>query len=457
MTHMDVVIMAGIVTWGVILGPIIAQGMSEFREFLVSTLRLILSSVIVSKDLSPDLRTAIVGHLMEKESKEVKGRKFAGAKRFIMKQFYVRPLKTYRDCVVYRPVESWVFLKFRKAWILYTYVEGEADKIHYLRGTVDLGALWQEVEAYHNQTLQEINSQQKKFRVIKHFGTVRDKKRQFEKGAGTDDAPPATNQVEKVSAFEGNHLVCWDGDDVGPNVDGAGIDDLSLCFEQKDVVRRMRFWHDHEGWYQERGIAWRIGCLFHGQPGTGKTSLTRAVAEDLDLPVHVLDLSSMDNEDFMEAWGRTRGQGPRMVLFEDFDAVFCGRENVAHPDGDGMTFDALLNVLDGVEREHGLLLVVTTNHPEHLDPALGVPEGPGGVRSTRPGRINLVLEFGPLDKLGREKLALRIVRDPDVVPGLVHAGAGDSADQFTERCTREALRLLWEEQDAARAGVREAL
>ncbi len=64
---------------------------------------------------------------------------------------------------------------------------------------------------------------------------------------------------------------------------------------------------------------------------------------------------------------------PCVAMFEDIDAVFHGRRNVAVASGPSLTFDCLLNCLDGVQRANGLLTFMTTNHLELVDPAIGQP------------------------------------------------------------------------------------
>ena len=96
-----------------------------------------------------------------------------------------------------------------------------------------------------------------------------------------------------------------------------------------------------------------------------------------------------------------------------------------------------------MEGSDGLFLVVTTNRVDALDPALGVPDAEG--RSTRPGRIDRVVELKPLSEDCRRKVAARILRDcPDEVEPAVAAGAGESGAQFVERCRQTALLRHWE-------------
>jgi hypothetical protein len=103
---------------------------------------------------------------------------------------------------------------------------------------------------------------------------------------------------------------------------------------------------------------------------------------------------------------------PCIALIEDIDNVFHGRENISRKHGmmsflmaskkkDGeadqpppspLTFDCLLNCLDGVDRCDGVFTIVTTNSIDKIDPALGqprkLPDGTVEFISSRPGRID---------------------------------------------------------------------
>jgi chaperone BCS1 len=64
-----------------------------------------------------------------------------------------------------------------------------------------------------------------------------------------------------------------------------------------------------------------------------------------------------------------------IILLEDIDGIFKGRESVqeAKENRSQVTFSGLLNALDGVRSQEGRILIMTTNHKEHLDPALMRP------------------------------------------------------------------------------------
>jgi chaperone BCS1 len=139
-------------------------------------------------------------------------------------------------------------------------------------------------------------------------------------------------------------------------------------------------------WYSDRGIPYRRGYLFYGPPGTGKSSLAFAAAGFLGLNVYMLNLNSQQlTEDALTQLFLTL---PRrcLVLLEDIDAnEVTGRRKPGarrRKGKNGISLSSLLNIIDGVAAQEGRVLIMTTNHHEHLDPAL-----------IRPGRVDYKLEF----------------------------------------------------------------
>lgn len=282
-------------------------------------------------------------------------------------------------------------------------------------------------------------------------------------------------------------LLAHTPDDLGkrPIGTGSALDHLIFPQRVKNLIREIGLWRKSRDWYRDKGIPWKRGWLLYGPPGTGKTALARAFAEDLNMPIYVYNLAEMGNHEFMKAWGEMQMNVPCIALIEDIDNVFHGRENVSRKgagmfgmmmappprkddDGDGdrgrgvlappLTFDCLLNCLDGVERADGVFTIITTNDIGKIDPALGqprtLPDGTVEFISTRPGRVDKAVELGPMEPADKKRMARRILGGYDAAcrdmlafvdrfPDLAETPA-----QFQERCAQIALKCFWAEQHA---------
>lgn len=242
-------------------------------------------------------------------------------------------------------------------------------------------------------------------------------------------------------------LLQWQIEDLGAETSLApALSTLVLSDESQAAIDEARFWLENRNWYTKRHIPWRRGWILTGKPGSGKTSLARAIAEDLDIPVFSFDLASLTNEEARSGWAQMMKYTPCMALMEDIDTVFAGRRNITNR-RDGLSFDTLLNCIDGMERASGVFLVVTTNNPKDVDPALSgsAPDGNAAI-ATRPGRIDRVFNLGAPTRPALVSLARRIL--PDHVSawdGLAEAAveSGDTFAQFQERCMRIALGHKW--------------
>lgn len=213
-----------------------------------------------------------------------------------------------------------------------------------------------------------------------------------------------------------------------------------------EQLNEVDTWLRNEEWFRTKGVPWRRGYLLYGPPGGGKSTLIRNLAILHDLPIYTFDLSTYNNRTFPSDWQTVMQNAPAIALLEDIDATFNKRENIAVKDKarDGLTFDCLLNTVSGVGTADGVLLFVTTNCLESLDPALGVPDN-GHGRSTRPGRIDRAIEVGPMGDTERRKLAEIILFDwPELIEGTVAAGRGEMAAQFQERCAHIAMAKFWQ-------------
>lgn len=162
----------------------------------------------------------------------------------------------------------------------------------------------------------------------------------------------------------------------------------------EDLFKEITKFSSSESEYDAKGIPWRLGYLFSGPPGTGKSSLIEAIANQFGLSPYVLSLSLVTESDLLVLLGGIPPNG--LLVLEDVDATAPKRPSAADTTQPGikelavgcqLSFSAFINSLDGIGAPTGRVMIMTTNHPENLDPAL-----------MRPGRIDRHIRFGMLTK-----------------------------------------------------------
>ncbi len=322
---------------------------------------------------------------------------------------------------------------------------GKRVVVTFIRGTFDIDKLVISATDMFNDSLRSTETR-KRFYVEYVFGKLK----------GMYDPDKDKSEKEEVStgrsvshlAVGDRRILKWELNELGPEqaADGNALGQLVFPPEIDNIVMEAKHWLASEQWYRDRCVPWKRGWLLYGPAGTGKTALVRALGQDLDMPVWVYDVASLSNEELQANWRRMLSRVPCIALIEDLDNIFEGRSNA----GGGysiMTFDALLNVLDGVEPSNGVFIVVTTNRIDKLDKALGIPRE-GDTISTRPGRIDRVLHLKELDDDCRLRMATRMLYDcQEYIPATVEEGNGDTGAQFQERCLRIASEEYWKSKD----------
>jgi hypothetical protein len=154
------------------------------------------------------------------------------------------------------------------------------------------------------------------------------------------------------------------------------------------VTRRMvrtdfELFFQREDWFRQHNLPYRRGYLFWGPPGNGKTATLRVMAAHPHIRPYTLDLSDMEEKsaDVLHLFQRAAENTPALVILEDLDRAFPteGKRTRERT----VSFQTLLNCLDGVGTQDGVIVVATANDPTSLDPAI----------LKRPGRFDRVVQF----------------------------------------------------------------
>ncbi|KAF1942384.1 P-loop containing nucleoside triphosphate hydrolase protein [Clathrospora elynae] len=213
------------------------------------------------------------------------------------------------------------------------------------------------------------------------------------------------------------------------------LDTIDMDEDTKfDLIRDAEYYYSEQSrsFFADCGIPYRRGYLFHGPPGTGKSSFSAALAGHLGCDIYHINLATGSISD--GGLHRLFLGLPRkcIVVIEDIDSAGIGREQApstteAPPTaptlsigiegmyGAGMpmhmprqasgqgrrnmvTLSGLLNAIDGNASQEGRLLIMTSNNPDALDSAL-----------IRPGRIDKKVYFGNISTSAGKSIFKRLI------------------------------------------------
>ncbi|HBR29977.1 MAG TPA: cell division protein FtsH [Firmicutes bacterium] len=180
------------------------------------------------------------------------------------------------------------------------------------------------------------------------------------------------------------------------------FEDVAGADEAKEELEEIVDFLKQPRRFTELGARIPKGVLLVGQPGTGKTLLSKAVAGEAGVPFF-----SISGSDFVEMFvgvGASRVRdlfenakknAPCIVFIDEIDAV--GRQRGAGLGGGHdereQTLNQLLVEMDGFEANIGIIILAATNRPDVLDPAL-----------LRPGRFDRQVVLDIPDIKGREEI-----------------------------------------------------
>ncbi len=151
--------------------------------------------------------------------------------------------------------------------------------------------------------------------------------------------------------------------------------------------------------FQRLGVDPPKGVLLHGPPGTGKTRLARAVANESDAQFFLVNGPEIMGSAYGESEGRLRQvfeeatkAAPSIVFIDEIDSIAPKRGNVSG-EAEKRLVAQLLTLMDGLEARANLVVIAATNRPEALDEAL-----------RRPGRFDREIVVGVPDERGRREI-----------------------------------------------------
>lgn len=204
--------------------------------------------------------------------------------------------------------------------------------------------------------------------------------------------------------------------------------------------------------FQRVGIRAPKGVLLYGPPGTGKTLLARAISSNIDASFLKVVASAIVDKYIGESarviremFNYARDHQPCVIFMDEIDAIGGRRfsEGTSADREIQRTLMELLNQLDGFDELGKVKLIMATNRPDVLDPAL-----------LRPGRLDRKLEISLPNEQGRLDIlkihASKLTKHGDIdYEAVVKLSDGFNGADLRNVCTEAGLFAIRDERDYA--------
>lgn len=197
--------------------------------------------------------------------------------------------------------------------------------------------------------------------------------------------------------------------------------------------------------FERLGIEPPKGVLLYGAPGTGKTLLAKAVANESD--AHFIDISGPElvskfvgesEERLRSIFEEAKEKAPTIVFMDEIDAIAPKREEATN-EVERRMVSQLLTLMDGMGSRGQVIVIGATNRPNAIDPAL-----------RRPGRFDRELEIGVPDRNSRKEIIqihtrnMPIAKDVDIeeLADMTHGYTGADITSLAREAAMATLRRV---------------
>jgi len=230
------------------------------------------------------------------------------------------------------------------------------------------------------------------------------------------------------------------------NLPEINYEDIGGLEEEIKKIREMvEIPIKHPEIFQKLGVEPPKGVLLHGAPGTGKTLLAEAVANESDAHFILLNGPEIMSKFYGESEKKVREifeeaekNAPSIIFIDEIDAIAPKREDT-HGEVERRVVSQLLTMMDGLKSRGKVIVIGATNRINAIDPAL-----------RRPGRFDREIEVRIPDKKGRLEIlkihtrGMPLTKDVklDDLASITHGFVGADLEALTKESAMNVLRKL---------------
>ncbi|OMJ78532.1 hypothetical protein SteCoe_21637 [Stentor coeruleus] len=247
--------------------------------------------------------------------------------------------------------------------------------------------------------------------------------------------------------------------------DDVGYDDIGGCRRQLAQIREMiELPLRHPQLFKTLGVKPPKGVLLYGPPGSGKTMIARAVANETGAFFFLINgpeiMSKMAGEaeaNLRRAFEEAEKNSPAIIFIDEIDSIAPKREKTGG-EVEKRVVSQLLTLMDGVKGRGQCVVIGATNRPNTIDPAL-----------RRFGRFDREIDIGVPDEVGRIEILrihtknMKLSEDVDIAHlaknthGYVGADLAQLCAESAMNCIREKMDLIDLEAETIDAAILDAM
>ena len=248
-------------------------------------------------------------------------------------------------------------------------------------------------------------------------------------------------------------------------MDNVGYEDIGGCRKQMALIREMiELPLRHPALFKTLGVKPPRGVLLYGPPGSGKTLIARAVANEtgaffflINGPEIMSKMAGDSEANLRRAFEEAEKNSPAIIFIDEVDSIAPKRDKVGG-EVERRIVSQLLTLMDGMKSRGQVIVIAATNRPNSIDGAL-----------RRFGRFDREIDIGVPDEVGRLEILrihtknMKIDEEVELTTiskethGFVGADLAQLCSEAALQCIREKMDLIDIDSDTIDAQVLESM